>query len=208
MKIRDAITILPLVVKNEFSGTLRRDSPDDPEKHYRHLFQSGQKPMGTRTATKARPLTEEQAEQLNNVWEDVQSLIASEITRRKLWNVLDEIMGDAITRTTAAVGAYNLTTPEAIKSRARSCALDAIRIAARGWKNTLEFFREVSSNNYGLGTHNGNPVTTFRGSAPVAPLDHKITRRHFRPELFYAAVSMQDEQPILQFASYGSEFIE
>jgi len=164
--------------------------------------------MGTRTATKARPLTEEQAEQLNNVWEDVQSLIASEITRRKLWNVLDEIMGDAITRTTAAVGAYNLTTPEAIKSRARSCALDAIRIAARGWRNTLEFFREVSSNNYGLGTHNGAPVTSFRGTAPVAPIDRRISPRHFRPELFYAAVSMQDDQPILQFASYGEEFIQ
>lgn len=160
------------------------------------------------TTAKPKPLTEQQAETLNSVWDDIQSLIASEITRRKLWNVLDEIMGDAITRTTAAVGAYNLTTPEAIKSRARSCALDAIRIAARGWKSAREFFRDVSSNNYGLGTHNGTPVTTSRGSAPVAALDHKISQRNFRPELFYAAITLQDEQPILQFASYGSEFIE
>ena len=155
-----------------------------------------------------KPLTEDQAETLNSVWHEVQDIIGAEITRRKLWNVLDEIMSDAITRTTHAVSAYNLTTPEQIKSRARSCALDAIRIAARSWKNALEFFRDAIDANYGLGTHNGNPVTTFRGSAPVAPLERKISRRNFRPELFYAAVTIQDENPVLQFASYGPEFIE
>jgi len=157
---------------------------------------------------KHRPLTEEQAETLNSVWDEVQDIIADQIHRKKLWRVLDEIMLDAITRTTAAVSHYRLTTPEAIKDRAKSCALDAIRFAARGWRNTLEFFRDVSSNNYGLGTHNGAPVTSFRGSAPVAPIDRRISPRHFRPELFYAAVSIHDEQPILQFASYGSEFIQ
>lgn len=155
-----------------------------------------------------RPLTEKQTETLNSVWDEVQDIIGAEITRRKLWHVLEEIMGDAITRTTAAVGAYNLTTPEEIKSRARSCALDAIRIAARSWKNTLEFFRDAIDANWGIGTHNGKPVATFRGTPPIEPLERKISRRNFRPELFYAAITMQDEQPFLQFASYGPSFIE
>ena len=159
------------------------------------------------TTAKPKPLTEQQAETLNSVWDDIQSLIASQIIRRKLWRVLDEIMGDAITRTTYAVSAYNLTTPEQIKSRARSCALDAIRIAARSWKNALEFFRD-SANNGETSAHNGNRVMSFRGSAPVSPLDHKIIRRNFRPELFYAAISIHDGNPVLQFASYGPEFIE
>jgi hypothetical protein len=146
-------------------------------------------------------LTTEQRTVLDQCWDDIQSLICAGIHRNRLSHRLDDILDDAITRTIESTARNNLTTVDAITSRARSCGLDAIESAARQHRNALLHRQAVEAG-----------IVTIRGTAARPDLTRKITPRHFRPELFYAALTTSTEDgvtvPCLQFASYGAEFIQ
>ena len=103
------------------------------------------------------PMSEEQAEVLNSVWDDVTSVIRYECHRRGLYTVLDDILSDAIVRTCTAIAKHGHTDPELIKSRARSCALDAIRTAARVARNVAQYRAAVSAAAF-TARHNGEPL--------------------------------------------------
>ena len=104
------------------------------------------------------PMTAEQAETLNSVWTDVQNIIAAECHKRNLSAVLDDILSDAITRTCTAIAKLDLNDAERIKSRARSCALDAIKTAARHARNVAQHRAAVSAANSIAARRNGEPV--------------------------------------------------
>lgn len=146
-------------------------------------------------------------------------MIASTCHANNAGHLIDDILDDAISRTIASVAANRLTERADIVSRSRSCALDAIRTTIRQRNNRTRHASSIR----GLMTsrHNGESLSIARleFSAPINPdfPRRDIARRHFRPELFHAAVTIHTDTlqdgtvyavPTLQFASYGSDFLE
>jgi hypothetical protein len=155
-------------------------------------------------------LTGMQREILDMFWSEILATISYEIHRRSLHSVVDDILDDAITRTITAVATNRIYCADKIISRARSCALDSIRQSAR---------RRTLDNMHRAAVEQG--TTTIRGTAAAPDVTLKITPRHFRPELFYVALTTETTEgmnedgdivpahvPCLQFASYGADFIE
>lgn len=104
------------------------------------------------------PMTAEQAETLNEVWNEVVTIMAAECHKRGLTSILDDILSDAITRTCSAIARLDLNDAESIKSRARSCALDAIKTAARIRRNVAQYRAAVSAANAIGKRRNGEPI--------------------------------------------------
>ena len=102
-------------------------------------------------------LTATQTEVLNNTWHEIQPIICSEIHRRNLHNDLDDILSDAITRLITAVAKHDIRDEQRIKSRARSCALDAIRTLVRVRKNVAEYRSHLSASAT-VARRNGAPL--------------------------------------------------
>lgn len=175
--------------------------------------------MATTAKRKAAALTKLQRNVLDEFWQDICRMISATCHANNAGHLIDEVLDDAITRTVASVAENKVYCPEKIISRAHSCALDAIRTTIRQRNNrtrhTAELRAEMTSR------HNGESLPTARleFSAPISPdfPRRRISRRHFRPELFQAAATITTDTlqdgtvytiPALQFASYGADFPE
>ena len=109
-----------------------------------------------------KPMTEAQAAVLNDVWFEVCLIIKAECHKRNLNTQLDDILSDAITRTCTAIAKHGTENAELIKSRARSCSLDAIRTAYRQQQNVLKYQAAVSAAAH-TARHNGDPMLPATG---------------------------------------------
>lgn len=147
-------------------------------------------------------MTVEQAEVLNDVWFEVVGLISAECHRRHLNTIVDEILSDAITRMCESIAKSGTTSADKIKSRARSCALDAIRTAYRIHRNVNEFMESA---------HSTVDSTRRNGAAMETPSpDDAIEPDEADPALC-ACVRVTDKKnrhSHFEFFSFGFEPIE
>ena len=84
-------------------------------------------------------LTMQQRTMLEDIAPQVRAMIASELNRR-LWArpSFDDLLSDALTRTVASAAKNRIISARQVLSRARSCALDALKSLARSLAKSLE----------------------------------------------------------------------
>lgn len=151
-----------------------------------------------------KTMTAEQAEVLNEVWSEIIAIISAECYKRHLNRIVDSILSDAITRVCESIAKSGTTKADRIKSRARSCALDAIRSAARAHKSYTQVLDDIGASSRKSHYHNHSPQ--------VSPVDNSNTVEPDEADpALCACVRVTDKKnrhSHFEFFSFGFEPIE